>query len=455
MKTTIEGKTFVLTGALSQPRRDTELAIVAAGGKVAKSPTKTTDFMVLGDRPGSKAQKGRMLGIPELSEAELLALLAGEEVEIVEEVIEEVALGDAIGELRALFDGSPTPEVWEEVTQLLDACPPEALSVAVHYVASHTARWPEPPDPFDIIDSIHAYQPTLRGVLRQAPESWLGELLRGEGSEKFALVRGINVGEVQANNTMLMKLLGCEHLSNLRALELGRRSKPGKTFYKALSQAEHLQQLELLGLWGVDHKGWAGISSDATLTSLRALVIHDQYRASDEATQRDAVARLCASGMLQNVETIVADAALLQRFGLHIEQLPRLRVIATPISGALQLFETSPIMDHIERLIVTGWWSNEWVACFEALRRRGVQLDVLDMTSLSELLDWLLYRINNEGYAETMWGLITAALRFEGAREIWVPEQLIHGSDEINALLSLPHIKRVRLDPLTGQRVIL
>ncbi len=70
------GKTFVLTGTLTgMNRREAELLIERAGGKTSSSVTKSTDFLLVGEMPGSKLDKANTLGIPILSEEEFLAVL--------------------------------------------------------------------------------------------------------------------------------------------------------------------------------------------------------------------------------------------------------------------------------------------------------------------------------------------------------------------------------------------
>jgi DNA ligase (NAD+) len=70
------GKTFVLTGTLSRYSRDEAGALIKErGGKVAGSVSKNTDFLLLGDDPGSKYDKAKELGIQTLSEAQFEKML--------------------------------------------------------------------------------------------------------------------------------------------------------------------------------------------------------------------------------------------------------------------------------------------------------------------------------------------------------------------------------------------
>ena len=75
---TLEGKKFVVTGTLSGFSRDgIKQFITGHGGKVSGSVSKNTDYLVLGENPGSKYDDARALGVPVISEEELRRLAEG------------------------------------------------------------------------------------------------------------------------------------------------------------------------------------------------------------------------------------------------------------------------------------------------------------------------------------------------------------------------------------------
>jgi DNA ligase (NAD+) len=73
--TKLAGKTFVLTGSLSRPRDVVKKALEDAGGRVAGSVSKKTDYVVAGADAGSKLDKANELGVPVISEKEMEGLL--------------------------------------------------------------------------------------------------------------------------------------------------------------------------------------------------------------------------------------------------------------------------------------------------------------------------------------------------------------------------------------------
>ncbi len=74
---TLAGLSVVVTGSLASFSRDeSKEAITARGGKAAGSVSRKTDFVVVGDSPGSKHDKAVQLGVPVLDEDGFRILLA-------------------------------------------------------------------------------------------------------------------------------------------------------------------------------------------------------------------------------------------------------------------------------------------------------------------------------------------------------------------------------------------
>jgi DNA ligase (NAD+) len=72
----LEGKTVVLTGSLKSLSRDqAKDLVIRLGGRVSGSVSKKTDFVVVGEEPGGKADDAQRLKVPILDEAQFLDLV--------------------------------------------------------------------------------------------------------------------------------------------------------------------------------------------------------------------------------------------------------------------------------------------------------------------------------------------------------------------------------------------
>lgn len=76
LKNKLGGKSFVVTGSLeSMPRDDAHKKIVQMGGKVSSSVTSKTDYLVVGEDPGSKLEKAKRFNTKILNEKQFLDML--------------------------------------------------------------------------------------------------------------------------------------------------------------------------------------------------------------------------------------------------------------------------------------------------------------------------------------------------------------------------------------------
>ena len=72
----LHGKTFVFTGALQNFSRDEAKAIVEElGGRASSSVSKSTDYVVVGENPGSKYEKAKKLGVKIITEEEFVEMI--------------------------------------------------------------------------------------------------------------------------------------------------------------------------------------------------------------------------------------------------------------------------------------------------------------------------------------------------------------------------------------------
>jgi DNA ligase (NAD+) len=71
----LAGKTFVITGTLSRPRDEFKALIEQHGGAVSSAVSAKTDYLLAGDKGGSKLQKAEKLGVQVIDEDNFNSLL--------------------------------------------------------------------------------------------------------------------------------------------------------------------------------------------------------------------------------------------------------------------------------------------------------------------------------------------------------------------------------------------
>jgi DNA ligase (NAD+) len=73
-KGVLEGQTIVITGTLPRPREEVEELVERLGGHASSSVSKHTDYLIVGENPGSKLQKAQSFGVKTISYDEFLKL---------------------------------------------------------------------------------------------------------------------------------------------------------------------------------------------------------------------------------------------------------------------------------------------------------------------------------------------------------------------------------------------
>ncbi len=79
----LKGLVFVFTGALkSMTRHEAEELVKSEGGSVASSVSKKVNYVVVGEKPGSKLEKAKRLGVKIINEEEFLKLIGRQREEL-------------------------------------------------------------------------------------------------------------------------------------------------------------------------------------------------------------------------------------------------------------------------------------------------------------------------------------------------------------------------------------
>jgi DNA ligase (NAD+) len=71
----LSGLTFVITGTLTVPRKEVEDLIEANGGRVSSSVSASTNYVVAGEKAGSKLTRAQALGVKVISQTDFVELL--------------------------------------------------------------------------------------------------------------------------------------------------------------------------------------------------------------------------------------------------------------------------------------------------------------------------------------------------------------------------------------------
>ncbi len=277
MTITFDEKTFVVLGRLStMTRREARLKIESLGGRMGDELGTDTDYIVLGTRvsatrrASAQATHARILNAREFTDA-----VEARRAEAASHRV-EVEVGEAIATLRGLFDGPASLEVWRQVVGLLDACPPDQLADACHYVEAHISQWPDhrgaPSAPSLVLPRPAGHVPEVIDPatdLRVAMSGWLEAILNGETSPKFKLIRRLNLGGLGLGEDTLLNLTRHPDLIRLRELDVGYGNEASPSFYEALRTSNHLPSLDTFTLYAMTRDHAEALCGAHTLTRLK------------------------------------------------------------------------------------------------------------------------------------------------------------------------------------------
>ncbi len=272
----------LFTGSLHDyTRRDAQAALKLAGGQTCYGASGTFDAAVVGRRAGQKdleviASRNK----PQLDEEQFKRLIQFGELDLdaADAPEAEVSAGESVGELRGILDGEPSPKKWRDIIAVLDQTAPERLTEVISYVEGYVSRWPLDETRRWHTSIVEAKLPEsaswIAGDLRIAPKHWVEQLLAGEDSVKFSVVRALSLEGTKAKTSAASKLFASKHLSQLRHLDCGRDLKLTKTFFKKLGQSASMSNLETLIYYPYKKSGsGAELAASTHLTSLKHLKI--------------------------------------------------------------------------------------------------------------------------------------------------------------------------------------
>jgi hypothetical protein len=254
MRVVLAGNTFLLKGRFTPRRAEVEAQIVAAGGKVSKSMTQRTKYLVRGEIDeydfGYLKNEANAKSIRILDADQLRMLLIEGEITIAdpEDPPKHATArqeGEAFATLKALCSGELTDEAWHRICLELDQCAEDAQAVATDVVLELLAGHELTGDPRKrrgdrgaTVESTPCFQPCA---------DWMAEILRGENASKLRIVRELTLFDKKLTGKTAKPLFECTNLCNVEVLNLGGNKLPAR-FWKQLATAEQFQRVTELYL---------------------------------------------------------------------------------------------------------------------------------------------------------------------------------------------------------------
>ncbi|MBH23018.1 MAG: hypothetical protein CMH57_00895 [Myxococcales bacterium] len=275
-----KGKKIIIAGRVTGGRRALIQRLTDAGAVIGSRVSNTTALFIKGTSPGARYDQAKTLGVPIATPPQVEALLAGEEVQLGDDLEEDTpapAMNAALAELRDQLHAEPSRAGWRAICDTLAACDPGALPIAVDYVqqssdswggafATFATRWTLSSVGSWVNPHYHHLHLHREGTrysavseekladmprldLRFAPLAWQRLLLQAETSPMLRVARVLGFHKVKITTTTARNLLSCPDLTHLRALYLTSRPLSPK-FARELAAADNLPALTHLDISG-------------------------------------------------------------------------------------------------------------------------------------------------------------------------------------------------------------
>lgn len=282
MNLVLDGTRFTFDDKPTQmPTRKWKKMLLEAGGAFSTRIDKA-DVLVANSMYATRVARALKRGLTIITADEFMTLLQdGSLVLAREDAPETQSMDTLLGEARGLLAQSPSDERWAQLVALVERCDEAQRADFVSYLEDHLSRWSSAvmdeggrhPTLLKHIPRGDLERPTWRedealGDVRLAPNDWVLEMSNGVDDVRWRLVYALD-NDLQLSAKDFQKILGFEHLVNLRVLRVSQRRMTG-AFFKVLSTQENMRTLEHLHLGQMNMRDCKGFDvPESTLSGLR------------------------------------------------------------------------------------------------------------------------------------------------------------------------------------------
>lgn len=400
-KLDIKGAIFSFAGTFTtMTHAQLEERLLAKGAHITRNPSAKTDFMVAGTDPAGVHYTSALgLGIPVVSEHQILAALRGESVFI--DLLEEGGSEDAnalFGEVRGMLHGqAPSAKLWQELTQVLDRCPIVRQEALASYIDDFFSKWRADGEmknlvgyPLDL-DSVRHQRVVggywnygVPGELRVAPEAWVGELSQGVDAPKLALVRAIDLVWANTNGRTISKLLEHPRLTALDTLHLPLGKPLTRQLIQTLCKSPTLEKIKCLMVGDLLERTGAWFLEAGNFPSALERFDVTQYHAH-------LTWEFLQAPYFDNLTSLALNRVHIEPFLETTPRFPEHMVLRDPSGEQIEaMLSHQGVANHSRRFTTNNLSLEHWQELFAL--DVDVDLELLEVTPSSSHLPWFIER---------------------------------------------------------------